>query len=96
MKGKVDEILARFQTAKSVQTFEGFILMEVLKKEDCAEYDELKICTKWEDSKFFDLWLESRASQKAHAKKSEEKVEESPIISSELTTFEVAIEHLPA
>ncbi|MBE1555252.1 antibiotic biosynthesis monooxygenase [Sporosarcina limicola] len=95
-KGQVDDILVRFKTAKSVHTFEGFILMEVLKKENSSEYDELKICTTWEDRTFFDKWLESRESQKAHGKKSEQKSEENPIISSELTTFEVAIQHKPA
>lgn len=95
-KGRVDEILARFKTPKSVHTFEGFILMEVLKKENSPEFDELKICTTWEDRKYFDQWLESRASQKAHGKKDEQKsTEESPILGSQLTTFEVAIQHKP-
>ena len=95
-KGRVDEILARFQTPKSVHTFEGFVLMEVLKKENSPDYDELKICTTWENQTFFDRWLDSRASQKAHAPKSEQKPEDSPILSSKLTTFEVAIQHKPA
>jgi heme oxygenase (staphylobilin-producing) len=94
-KGRVDEILARFQTPKSVHTFEGFILMEVLKKENSPDYDEIKVCTTWEDHSFFEKWLESRASQKAHAQKSEQKPEDSPILGSELTTFEVAIQHKP-
>ncbi|MFJ7936560.1 antibiotic biosynthesis monooxygenase [Sporosarcina sp. NPDC096371] len=95
-KGRVDEILSRFQTPKSVHTFEGFILMQVLKKDNSPDYDELKICTTWEDQTFFGKWLESRAANKAHAQKSEQKTEDSPILGSELTTFEVAIQHKPA
>ncbi|MEK5067498.1 antibiotic biosynthesis monooxygenase [Sporosarcina sp. FSL K6-1508] len=95
-KGNVDEVLVRFQTPKSVHTFEGFVLMEVLKKENSPEYDELKICTTWEERKFFDAWLGSRASQKAHDKKSEQNPADNPIISSQLTTFQVAIQHKPA
>lgn len=95
-KGKVDEIIARFATPKSVHTFEGFILMEVLKKENSTEYDEIKVCTTWEDRSYFDKWLESRESQRAHGQKSEQKSEDSPIIGSELTTFEVAVQHKPA
>lgn len=95
-KGNVEEVLARFQTPKSVHTFEGFVLMEVLKKENSPEYDELKICTTWEERKFFDEWLGSRASQKTHDKKNEQKPADNPIISSQLTTFQVAIQHKPA
>ncbi|AMQ08193.1 MULTISPECIES: antibiotic biosynthesis monooxygenase [Sporosarcina] len=95
-KGNVEEVLARFQTPKSVHTFEGFVLMEVLKKENSPEYDELKICTTWEERKFFDEWLGSRASQKTHDKKNEQKSADNPIISSQLTTFQVAIQHKPA
>ncbi|WP_338654666.1 antibiotic biosynthesis monooxygenase [Sporosarcina psychrophila] len=95
-KGNVEEVLARFQTPKSVHTFEGFVLMEVLKKENSPEYDELKICTTWEERKFFDEWLGSRASQKTHDKKNEQKSADNPIISSQLTTFQVAIQHKPS
>lgn len=95
-KGKVDEVLARFQTPKSVHTFEGFVLMEVLKKNNSHDYDELKICTTWEDQKYFDSWLKSRNNEKAHGQKGEKKSEESPILGAELTTFEVAIQHKPA
>lgn len=95
-KGNGDGVLARFQTLKSVHTFEGFVLMEVLRKENSPEYDELKICTTWEEREFFDAWLNSRESQKTHDKKSEQKSEDNPIISSQLTTFEVAIQHKPA
>ncbi|MFK2827091.1 antibiotic biosynthesis monooxygenase [Bacillus sp. B190/17] len=95
-KGKADEILPRFATPKSVHTFEGFVFMEVLKKENSPEYDELQVCTTWEDHTFFEKWRESRYAQKAHAKKEEQKPEESPILSAELTTFEVAVQHKPA
>lgn len=96
-KGRADEIATRFSVPKSVHTFEGFILMEVLKKENSEEYDELQICTTWEDRQFFDNWVTSRESQRAHAKGNEKKSEDndSPIIGSELTTFEVAIQHHP-
>lgn len=141
-KGRANEILARFRTPKSVHTFEGFVLMEVLIKENSPAYDELQVCTTWKDRKYFEKWLTSRAAQKVHHKdweptpdeklagrpvgklanpekklgeqfeeKSEEKSEGklegklegkkveqpegSPILSSELTTFEIAVQHKP-
>src|SRR5699024_5542753 len=66
-KGKADEVLKLFEKPKSVRTFDGFILMEVIKTEDTEEYDELKICTTWKDDYFFEFWRESSADRKAHA-----------------------------
>lgn len=95
-KGHVDDVLARFRVAKSVHTFEGFIIMEVLKKVDHPDYDELKICTTWENQSYFEKWLESRSAQKAHEQEKKEKPAESPILGNQLSIFEVAIQHLPA
>ena len=99
-KGRADEVIARFKTPKSVHTFDGFIRMEVLKKENSEDHDELKVCTTWADQSYFQSWLDSRESKKAHGDKKEQKPqdssEESPILGAELTTFEVAVQHLPA
>lgn len=95
-KGRVDEVLDRFREVKAVHTFEGFVVMEVLKKLDSPDYDELKICTTWENRSFFEQWLEHRNFEKAHAQKNSEKKEESPILGNELSIFEVAIQHQPA
>lgn len=99
-KGRADEVIARFQTPKSVHTFDGFIRMEVLKKENSEVHDELKVCTTWEDQSYFQNWLDSRDSKKAHGEKKGQKPqsssEKSPILGAELTTFEVAVQHLPA
>ncbi|MDH5159606.1 antibiotic biosynthesis monooxygenase [Heyndrickxia oleronia] len=94
-KGKADEILIRFEKPKAVHTFEGFVFMEVLKKENSLDYDELKICTTWEDQSFFEKWLNSRESTKSHRQSKEKSSVESPIISSRLTTFEVVYQHQP-
>ena len=97
-KGKGEEVASRFAQPKSVHTFEGFIRMEVWMKEDSPEYDELKVCTTWEERRFFDNWLESRESQKAHGSGNGRPAssEPSPILGNELTTFTVKAQHLPA
>lgn len=97
-KGKVAEVLALFEKPKKVHTFDGFVFMEVLEKENTEGYDELQICTTWEDESYFQAWRESRAAGKAHGAKKGSKSEgkESPILSSELSTFKVPIQHYPA
>lgn len=95
-RGKAEEVIELFAQPKSVHTFAGFILMEVLEKENTTDYDELQICTTWEDQSYFDAWRESRASDKAHGAKKEQRQTESPILGSELTTFKVSIQHHPA
>lgn len=95
-KGRVDEVAPRFSTAKSVHTFDGFILMEVLIKENTGEYDVIEVCTTWEDHASFDAWKESRATKKAHASGgSEEKSGDNPILGAELSIYEVFVQHHP-
>lgn len=94
-KGKANEILPRFRTPKSVHTFEGFILMEVLIRENSPEFDELQVCTTWEDHKYFEKWLMSREARKVHRKERGLKLEDSLILSSQLTTFEIAVQYKP-
>lgn len=97
-KGRGEEVASRFAQPKSVHTFEGFIRMEVWMKEDSPEYDELKVCTTWQERHFFDNWLESRESQKVHGSKNgrPDTTENSPILGNELTIFKVTAQHLPA
>lgn len=94
-KGMGPMIIERFKQPKAVHTFEGFIRMEVLLKNDSEEHDEVKVCTTWEDKQYFENWLNSRESKKSHDKKGYEANEESPILGNELTTFNVYVQHLP-
>lgn len=95
-KGRVEEVAQRFSKAKAVHTFDGFILMEVLIKENTDEYDVIEVCTTWEDHESFDAWRESRATKKTHASSgSEAKSEDNPILGAELSTYEVFVQHHP-
>ncbi|GKV66104.1 MULTISPECIES: antibiotic biosynthesis monooxygenase [Sporosarcina] len=94
-KGKGEEITSRFLKAKAVHTFEGFIRMEVLLGEEVEDRDEVKVCTTWEDRKYFDSWLHSRENAKSHDAKAPS-AEKSPILGNELTIFDVKVQHLPA
>jgi len=97
-KGTADEIAEKFNKAKSVHTFDGFVLMEVLIKENTEEFDEIQVCTTWEDHASFEAWRESRATRKAHEAQNNPKDDkaESPILGTELTTYEVHVQHHPA
>lgn len=97
-KGHVNEIAEKFSNAKAVHTFDGFVLMEVLIKENTEEFDELQVCTTWEEHAHFEAWRESRATKKAHESqdKPKEETAESPILGAELTTYEIFVQHHPA
>ncbi|MDT2239302.1 antibiotic biosynthesis monooxygenase [Paenibacillus larvae] len=46
--GTGDVLAKRFQNPKGVQSFPGFVRMEVLKTEGTEDYEEFKVCTTWE------------------------------------------------
>ncbi|GIP60395.1 antibiotic biosynthesis monooxygenase [Paenibacillus woosongensis] len=94
-KGRVNEVLSRFRTPLPVHAFEGFLLMEVLIKDNSRECDELQVCTTWEDRRYFDKWSTSRAARTLHSKVRELKPEDSPIIASELATYEITAQYEP-
>ncbi len=95
-KGRVEEVAKRFSTAKSVHTFDGFVLMEVLIKEDTEEYDVIEVCTTWEDHESFEVWRQDRATRKAHeSSDSKSKEENNPILGAELSIYEVYVQHRP-
>jgi len=95
-KGKVNEVAALFSKAKSVHTFNGFVFTEVLIKENTEEYDELQVCTTWEDHASFEVWRESRETRKAHESQDKQEKEGNPILGSEISTFEIFVQHRPA
>jgi len=96
-KGRADEVAIRFREPKSVHTFDGFILMEVLKNEENGEYDELLVATTWKNRASFDSWQESRASAKAHGSQNVEIAgEDNPILGARLSILEVCARHHPA
>ncbi|WP_319022560.1 antibiotic biosynthesis monooxygenase [Oceanobacillus oncorhynchi] len=95
-KGKVNEVAALFSKAKSVHTFNGFVFMEVLIKENTEEYDELQVCTTWEDHASFEVWRESRETRKAHESQDKQEKENNLILGSEISTFEIFVQHHPA
>lgn len=98
-KGRADEVLARFAEPKAVHTYEGFVWMEVLKSDTSdLDYDEIKVCTTWEDESYFKAWAESGRTRRMHKESPTAQVseDEKPTISAELTTFEVVHRHAPA
>lgn len=97
-KGHGEEVTARFAKAKAVHTFEGFVRMQVLLNEANEVHDEIKVCTTWEDKRFFDHWLEVRNESKKQDAKEKEKepAKHNPILGAELSIYDIKVEHLPA
>ena len=65
-EGAVDQIVEQFANSRgSVQNFDGFVSMEVLRSEAA---DEVLVITRWADKESFNSWVHSPSFREAHAK----------------------------
>jgi heme oxygenase (staphylobilin-producing) len=82
-----------FTAPGPLDTFEGFIKVEVWLTQNLTEYDELNVHMYWETLDAFTAWRNSDAFREAHKRPepgSEEAKKESPILGSEILIHEVA------
>ena len=82
-----------FTAPGPLDTSAGFIKVEVLLTQNLTEYDELNVNMYWEDMDAFTVWKNSDAFKAAHQRPeagSDAAHKESPIIGSEIITYEVA------
>ena len=65
--GHGKELSQRFAQGKGVQDMPGFVRLEVWHeaKED-AEFEELKVCTVWENEDAFKGWTSSESFRQSH------------------------------
>ena len=65
-EGMADQVVERFANGKGfVQTFPGFVSMEVLRAE---ETDDVVVITRWREKADFDAWVASDAFKMAHGR----------------------------
>lgn len=69
-KGHGETVAERFKATKGVDQSPGFVRMEVLLTEGLEEYDELKVCTTWDNKASFEGWVNSDSFRQAHAHRS--------------------------
>ncbi|MDG4847855.1 heme oxygenase [Peribacillus frigoritolerans] len=82
-----------FTAPGPLDTMEGFVKVEVLLTQNLTDHDELSVNMYWENLDNFTAWRNSDAFKAAHKRPepgSGEAKKESPILGSELTTYEVA------
>ena len=100
VKKSMGSVMAPAFTAPGpLDTFKGFIKVEVWLTQHLTEYDELNVHMYWEDVDAFTAWRSSDAFREAHKRPepgSEEAGKESPILESDLITYEVAAIREPA
>lgn len=92
-KGMGATMAPRFTAPSPLDTFDGFVKVEVLLTQNLTDYDELSVNMYWENLDSFTEWRNSDAFKAAHKQPepgSEAAKKESPIIGSELITYEVA------
>lgn len=92
-KGMGARMAPGFTAPGPLDTMEGFVKVEVLLTQNLEEYDELNVNMYWENLDSFTAWRNSDAFKQAHKRPEPspgEAPKESPIIGSELITYEVA------
>src|SRR5699024_7595228 len=95
--GRAQEVINRFEKAKSIHTFNGFLFMEGIEKVNTDDFDEVEICTTWSDKASFNAWQHSASYVKAHKpiEEREKRGEDNPIIESGIDFYVVHIQHMP-
>lgn len=89
-KGEVDQVISRFKNPEILKQFDGFLGLEVMKKMNGKEEDQLSVCTRWRDEETFNQWLHSQAFKDVHHKTPEER-KNSVTLGTEFSLLEVAI-----
>ncbi|GIP29095.1 heme-degrading monooxygenase [Paenibacillus sp. J23TS9] len=92
-KGMGAVMAPSFTAPGPLDTSEGFVKVEVLLTQNITEYDELNVNMYWENIDSFTAWRNSDAFKSAHKRPepgSEAANKESPILGSEIITYEVA------
>ncbi|WP_442603018.1 antibiotic biosynthesis monooxygenase [Paenibacillus sp. KN14-4R] len=97
-----DKIIEGFKQAKGVQSFKGFVRLEVLRTEGLEENEEIKVNTTWESKEDFQVWVTSDSFKQSHSRQRSEgagngdgEKKESPVLSSKISYHEIVITHLP-
>lgn len=92
-KGMGTAMAPRFTAPGPLDTFEGFVKVEVWLTQNVTEYDELNVNMYWENIESFTAWRNSDAFKSAHKRPepgSGGENKESPVLGSEIIISEVA------
>ncbi|RCX17791.1 heme oxygenase (staphylobilin-producing) [Fontibacillus phaseoli] len=93
-KGMAAAMAPRFTAPGLLDSSKGIVKVEVLLTQNLSDYDELNVNTYWETVEDFDSWKNSDAFKAAHQRpesgSAEEAKKASPILGSEIITYEVA------
>src|SRR5690606_4386858 len=90
-KGMGTAMAPAFTAPGPLDSFEGFVKVEVWLTQNLTEYDELNVHMYWESQDAFTTWRNSDAFKAAHKRPepgSEDAHQESPVLGSELITYD--------
>jgi heme oxygenase (staphylobilin-producing) len=92
-KGMGAVMAPRFTAPGPLDSSKGIIKVEVLLTQNLPDYDELNVNTYWESQEDFNAWKDSDAFKTSHKRPEPtpgEAPKESPILGSEIITYDVA------
>lgn len=92
-KGMGAKMAPGFTAPGPLDSSKGFVKVEVLLTQNLPDYDELNVNMYWETQDDFAAWRNSDAFKAAHKRpepSSDEAPKESPILGSEIITYDLA------
>ncbi|WP_336776234.1 heme oxygenase [Paenibacillus sp. MMO-58] len=93
VKGMGTAMAPNFTASDALDSTKGLVKVEVLLTQNLSDYDELSVNMYWESMEHFTAWKASDSFRAAHKRPesgAETSSKQSPIIGSELITYEVA------
>ncbi|WP_336784886.1 heme oxygenase [Paenibacillus sp. MMO-177] len=93
VKGMGAAMATSFTASEALDLTKGLVKVEVLLTQNLSDYDELSVNMYWESMEYFTAWKASDSFKAAHKRPepgTEASSKQSPILGSELITYEVA------
>lgn len=90
-KGFAEKMAPNFTRPGSLETFKGFLKVEVAVSKDFEDYEEMSVNMYWDSLEDFKVWRDSDAFKAAHKRPSggEGEASESPMLGSQIVIAEV-------
>ncbi len=91
-KGYAGKLVERFKVRKGIETFPGFVRLDLLITDKQKDFDEVRVYTTWENKESFEGWFHSDIFLNAHKNRKQHEY----VIGNTVTFHELAYSYIKA